>query len=388
MSFQRTTAINKILSLKKFIRGIQGGTSAGKTYGILPIIIDYCAKNPLTECSIVAESMPHIKRGALRDFKKIMMETGRWRNEGYNKTDSVYTFANGSFCEFFSADDDSKLRGARRDILYMNESNNMTFHAFTELSSRTKKFVYLDWNPTNTFWFHEELLGDSDVDFLTINYLDNEACPESALNFILKAKEKAETSEFWKNWYRVYGLGEIGSLEGVVFNNWTQIDHVPDNAKLISHGLDFGYTNDPSALVSCYEYNQEIILDEVFYMTGLLNSDIKRLLNENRIGRDLIIADSSEPKSIDEIKFGGYNIKPALKGKDSVIFGIDYLQQKKIRVTKRSVNLIKELRNYVWQKDKAGKSLNMPIDAFNHGIDAARYAVSYLSKPKFDLGAY
>lgn len=388
MTFVRTTAINKILSLKKFIRGVQGGTSAGKTFGILPIIIDYCAKNPLTECSIVAESMPHIKRGALRDFKKIMIETGRWRDDGFNKTDSVYTFANGSFCEFFSADDDAKLRGARRDILYMNECNNMTFHAFTELSARTKKFVYLDWNPTNTFWFHEELLGDSDVDFLVINYLDNEACPESALNFILKAKEKSKISSFWENWYRVYGLGEIGSLEGVVFNNWTQIDQVPAEAKYIARGLDFGFTNDPTALVGVYQYNSEIILDEELYQTGLLNSDIQRLLKVANVGKNLIIADSSEPKSIEEISRGGFNIKGAIKGKDSVMFGIDYMQQFRLRVTKRSVNLIKEFRNYTWDKDKSGKVLNTPIDAFNHGIDACRYAVSDLSKPKFDLGAY
>jgi len=228
--FQRTTVINKILTLDKFTKGIQGGTSAGKTFGVLPVLISICALNPLSEVSVVAESIPHLKRGAMKDFKKIMIFTGRWFDERWNATDFKYTFHNGSIIEFFSADNDSKLRGARRDWLYMNECNNMTFHAYTELASRTKKGVYLDWNPTNEFWFHNELQGDEDVDFLIVNYLDNEACPESALKFILKAKEKAKTSKYWENWYNVYGLGEIGQLEGVIFNNWKTIDIIPSDA--------------------------------------------------------------------------------------------------------------------------------------------------------------
>ena len=156
-----------------------------------------------------------------------MVLTGRWNPNRWNATDFKYTFANNSAIEFFSAENDSKLRGARRDYLYMNEANNMTFHAYTELASRTKKGVYLDWNPVNEFWFHTDLMNDHDVDFLIVNYEDNEACPESALNFILKAKEKAKTSTFWANWYNVYGLGQLGSLEGVVFPNWEQIDTIP-----------------------------------------------------------------------------------------------------------------------------------------------------------------
>ena len=369
--FIRTTAINKIKALTKFVKGIQGGTSAGKTFGVLPILIDIAAKNKLTEISVVAESIPHLKRGAMKDFKKIMKETGRWFDSRWNATDFKYTFANGSEIEFFSADNDAKLRGARRDYLYMNEANNMVFHAYTELASRTKLGVYLDWNPTNEFWFHTELQNDDDVDFIIVNYLDNEACPESALNFINKAKEKAKTSSYWDNWYRVYGLGELGILEGVIFENYEIIDNIPAEAKLIGYGLDFGYSNDPTALVAVYDYDGKIICDECIYSTSLLNSDIISLMKQDK--RLPIWADSAEPKSIEEIRRAGFNIKPVVKGADSITFGISVLQEKEMLITKSSVNLIKELRAYSWDSDKTGKKLNKPIDNMNHAMDALRY---------------
>lgn len=368
--FIKTTAIKKIRTLTRFVKGVQGGTSAGKTFAILPILCDIATKNPLSEISIVAESIPHLKRGAMKDFKKIMVETGRFDDARWNASDFKYTFANGSQIEFFSADNDAKLRGARRDWLYMNECNNMRFHSYTELASRTKQGVYLDWNPTNTFWFHNELLNDKDVDFLTINYTDNEACPESALNFILKAKEKAEQGNaFWQNWYKVYGLGEIGNLEGVIFNNWQQIDKIPTDAKLIGIGCDFGYTNDPTALIEIYTYNGKRYVNELMYRSGMLNSDIAKVLPKGTI----VYADSSEPKSIDEIKRYGIMIKGVTKGKDSIKYGIDVMQQQEYFVTSQSENLIKELRSYSWDKDKEGKKLNRPIEYFNHAIDALRY---------------
>lgn len=369
--FIRTTAINKILKLKKFVKGVQGGTSAGKTYAILPILIDIATKNPQAEISVVAESIPHLKRGAMKDFKKIMISTGRFVDSRFNASDFKYTFANGSTIEFFSADNDSKLRGARRDYLYMNEANNMTFHAYTELASRTKKSIWLDWNPTNEFWFHTDLQNDSDVDFLIINYKDNEACPESALKFILKARQKAATSSFWANWYKVYGLGELGALEGVVFNNWKTIDAIPKEAEYLGAGLDFGFTADPTAMVGVYRWNNQIILDELIYQSGLLNSDIIKLIKHDK--RNIIYADSAEPKSIEEIRRAGFNIKPVSKGADSINFGINVLQQQDILVTSQSMNLIKELRTYCWDKDKTGKQLNKPVDYMNHAIDAVRY---------------
>ena len=382
MAFVKTTAIKKIQALDKFVKGIQGGTSAGKTFGILPVLANIAIKTPFTEISVVAESIPHLKRGAMKDFKKIMAETNRWFADRWNATDFKYTFANGSQIEFFSADNDAKLRGARRDYLYMNECNNMTFHAYTELASRTKQGVYLDWNPTNSFWFNEELINDSDVDFLTINYLDNEACPESALNFILKAKEKAGTSPFWSNWYKVYGLGEQGSLQGAVFDNWQQVNEIPKSAEFISYGLDWGFSNDPTALVSIYRYNGAIYIDEHIYQTKLTNSDIITLLkNINVSPSACIVADSAEPKSIKDLSNAGYLVEPAKKGPDSIKNSIDRLQQYSIFVTNRSLNIIKELRNYKWLTDSSGKSLNQPIDGFNHAIDAIRYvALNKLSQ--------
>jgi phage terminase large subunit len=373
--FIRTTAINKILKLKKFCRGIQGGSSAGKTYAILPILIDIATKTPLSEISVVAESIPHLKRGAMKDFKKIMVETGRFFDDRWNATDFKYTFANGSQIEFFSADNDAKLRGARRDWLYMNEANNMNFHSYTELASRTKKGVYLDWNPTDAFWFHDELINDADVDFLIINYMDNEACPESALNFITKAKQKADAgSAFWTNWYRVYGLGEIGSLEGVVFNNWTQCDKIPNDAEFISYGLDWGFTNDPTSLIEVYRYESKIYVNELLYQTQLTNSDIVAKLKAFQVNTSqCIVADSAEPKSIQDLTNAGYYVEPARKGPDSIKASIDRLQQYEIVVTKNSLNLIKELRQYKWAKDREGKALNAPEDVMNHAIDCLRY---------------
>jgi phage terminase large subunit len=368
--FVRTTVINKILDLTKFVKGIQGGTSAGKTFAVLPVLINIAAKNKLTEISVVAESIPHLKRGAMKDFKKIMVETNRFVDNRWNATDFKYTFANGSQIEFFSADNDSKLRGARRDYLYMNEANNMTFHAYTELASRTKQGVYLDWNPVNEFWFHTDLMNDNDVDFIIVNYLDNEACPESALNFILKAKEKAKTSSYWDNWYKVYGLGEIGSLEGVIFNNWQTIDVIPNDARLLGYGLDFGYSNDPTAIVEVYKWNDKRIVNEICYQKELSNSQIAKLIPSKMP----VYCDSAEPKSIAELTKLGVRAFGVTKGSDSINFGIQTMQSQEYLITKHSTNLINELRKYAWDKDKkTGAKLNRPIDDFNHAIDSLRY---------------
>ena len=379
--FKVTTALKKILQLKGTVRGIQGGTSAGKTFNVLPILMDYCIKNTMTECSVVAESVPHLRRGAMRDFKKIMKVTGRWIESNWAASTNTYTFSNGSYIEFFSADDDSKLRGARRDVLYMNEANNMTFHAYTELVSRTKQFTYLDWNPTNEFWFHQDVQGGKGVDFLVINYLDNEAIPESALDFILSAKDRSKTSPFWANWYKVYGLGQLGSLEGAVFSNWKQIETIPNDAYLVGSGMDFGYTNDPTTLVTCYLWEGKLIVDQKIYSTGLLNSDIYREAAKHRTG--MIYADSAEPKSIAELRRMGLSITATKKGRDSIVNGIALLQEYDILVTKTSTDLVKELRNYRWDRDKEGTALNKPIDDFNHGLDALRYlALMRLTKKR------
>ena len=367
--FKRTTATNKVLSLKKRIKIIQGGTSASKTYSILAVLINKAATIPSLEISVVAETIPHLRRGALRDFLKIMKSTGRYFEERFNRSLLRYEFANGSVIEFFSADDSSKLRGARRDILYINECNNVTFDSYNELAIRTRKEVYLDFNPANEFWVHTELKDEPDSDFLILTYKDNEALDQSIIDQIEKNREKAKTSTYWANWWKVYGEGQLGMLEGVVFSNWKQIDTIPKEAKLIGIGLDFGYTNDPTAIIEIYNYNGQRIVNELAYQTGLLNSDIAKLLPKNVV----VYADSSEPKSIDEIKRHGITIKGVTKGKDSINYGIDVIQRNNYLVTSNSSNLIKELRSYIWDTDKQGKRLNKPIDFNNHAIDAWRY---------------
>jgi phage terminase large subunit len=365
----RTTAINKILKLKKRIKIIQGGTSAGKTFGIIPILIDKAATNPNIEISIVAESIPHLRRGALKDFLNIMKWTNRFFDDRFNKSLLRYEFANGSYIEFFSADDSSKLRGARRDILYINECNNVTFESYNELSIRTKQEIYLDFNPANEFWVHTELKNEADSDFLILTYQDNEALDERIVKEIEKNRDKAKTSSYWDNWWRVYGEGLIGMLEGVVFSNWKIIDKIPEDARLLGVGLDFGFTVDETAIIEVYNYNGQRILNEICYQTGLVNTEIAKKLQKNVIA----YADSSEPKSIEEIRRTGQLIKGVTKGNDSINFGIQIMQSQEYLVTSRSTNLIKELRSYCWDKDKTGKQLNKPTGTMNHAVDAVRY---------------
>lgn len=399
MSFIRTRAINKLLKLKKRIKGVPGGTSGGKTYGILPILIDKSIKKNGLEISVVSESVPHLRRGALKDFEKIMRSTGRWVESHFNKTHLKYTFHNGSYIEFFSADQPDRLRGARRHILYINECNNITFEAYQQLSIRTSQEVWLDFNPTHEFWYHTDVQMDEDFEEVVLTYKDNDALSESIVKEIEKALKKGYydvngsiddesnvKNKFWANWWKVYGLGLLGSLEGVVFSNWSQIEEVPNEAKLLGYGLDFGYTNDPTALIAVYKIDNKVIFQELVYETKLLNQDIVDQLNYYNVkDNELIYADSAEPKSIEEIYRKGFNIKPVKKGSDSINFGISILQEQEILVTTSSVNLIKELRNYTWDTDKNGKKINKPIDAYNHAIDAARYfAMMELSEKQDD----
>jgi len=395
--FKRTPAISKLLKLNKRIKKVPGGTSAGKTFGIIPILIDRATRSDLLEISIVSESLPHLRKGAMKDFLKIMKATGRYNDERWSRTLLTYTFANGSYIEFFSADQDDKVRGPRRNILYINECNNISFETYHQLAIRTDREVWLDYNPTHEFWIHTELKEDPDSEELILTYKDNTALAESIVREIEKAlhkgfykidepdlfKDSNIKNQYWSNWWRVYGLGLVGSLEGVIFSNWSQIDKIPEDAQLLGYGLDFGFTNDPTALIAVYRWNNQIILDELIYRSGLLNSDIIREMLASGIDkRSLIYADSAEPKTIEEIRRSGFNIHPTVKGADSINFGISILQEQKILVSSQSVNLIKELRNYIWDKDKNGAKLNKPIDAWNHGIDAIRYFAMMALKKK------
>jgi phage terminase large subunit len=375
MKFSKTTATTKIVQLNQRIRAVCGGTSASKTISILLYLITLAQsdKTP-TLTSIISESYPHLKRGAMRDFKNIMQAHHYWKEKLWNVQDSTYTFETGSKIEFFSADNGDKLRGARRDRLFINEANNVTLDAFNQLEVRTKDFVFIDWNPTNEFWFYTEILGGrDDVDFITLTYLDNEALDA-------KIVEAIEARKANKGWWQVYGLGQLGEVEGKIYKDWKIIDEIPHEARLERRGMDFGYSNDPSSIVDIYKYNTGFILDEQCFQKGLSNKQIADILKN--IDPVLTIADSAEPKSIDEIKGYGITIIGANKGKDSVRQGIQYVQDQRISITKRSLNIIKEYRNYLWKTDRDGKVLNEPEHHFSHSMDAIRYGFSSYKEPE------
>lgn len=377
MSYLKTTATRKIAKLNKRIRAVQGGTSASKTVSILLWLIALAQtdKKP-TLTSVVSESFPHLKRGSMRDFLEILKTHGYYKESRWNRSDKIYTFETGSQIEFFSADQPDKVRGPRRDRLFINEANNVPYETFDQLEVRTNEFIFLDWNPTYEFWFYDEVINRNDVDHIILTYLDNEGLAKEIIKSIEQRKEK-------KGWWKVYGLGELGESEGKIYRGWDIIDEVPKYARLERRGLDFGYSNDPSAIVDIYKYNEGYIWDEVLYRKGLSNKQIAdTILNQEH--DCLVIADSAEPKSIDEIKNYGVNIVGAVKGKDSVNQGIQLLQDQRISITKRSINIIKEYRNYLWKTDKEGVILNVPEDIFNHAMDAGRYALSsMLRTPTF-----
>ena len=340
----------------------------------MPILIDRAAKTPYLEISVVSETIPHLRRGAIKDFLKVMEWTGRFVDANWNRTLLTYRFANGSYIEFFSAEMESKLRGARRNILYINEANNISFEAYHQLAIRTSGEIWLDFNPTAEFWAHTEVLKDQDSEHIILTYKDNEALPQTIIHDIEQAELKAQSSSYWQNWWKVYGLGQIGSLQGVVFDNWQQIATIPSDAKLLGYGMDFGFTNDPTTLIAVYKTNNQLYFDEVLYRTNMTNIDIGNFLKAEGIGRPYeIVADSAEPKSIEELRRQGFLITPAKKGADSIKIGIDILKREPFYVTQSSINLIKELRSYVWATDRDGKLTGSPIDHSNHAIDAMRY---------------
>jgi phage terminase large subunit len=353
---------------------IQGGTSAGKTLAILAVLIDIAAKNK-TEISVVSESIPHLRRGAIKDFAKVMQWTGRWVADRWNKTLLTYNFANGSVIEFFSADSEARLRGARRQVVYINEANNIDFESYYQLAIRTSEAIYIDFNPTHEFWAHTEVLPEQDAELIILTYNDNEALPDTIKRDIELNRTKAETSAYWANWWKVYGLGQVGTLQGAIYEDFEVVEGIDvSRAKFVALGLDWGFSNDPTALVAIYRQGDCLLIQELLYATGLTNQDIADKLRSLGITRAWeIVADSAEPKSIEEIYRLGFNIKPAEKGPDSVRNGIDILKRYKLQVTKDSTNLIKELRSYTWATDKEGKNTGVPIDSFNHACDAMRY---------------
>lgn len=345
---------------------INVSNSAGKTIALLLILIDIAQSNKNKMISVVSETIPHLKRGAIRDFLNIMKAHRYYDDNRWNKTDYMYEFETGSKMEFFSADSQDKVRGPRRDILFINEANNIDYDTYTQLSIRTNETIYIDFNPVSEFWVHTELIPNIPNDFIIVTYQDNEALPAS---IVQELEQRKNNKYFWT----VYGLGQIGEVEEKIYKDWLFIEEIPHEARLVRYGLDFGYTNDPTSLIAVYEYNRGYILDEIIYQKGMSNKQIADTIKNSQ--QALVIADSAEPKSIDEIRSYGINIIASEKGADSVKNGISFVQEQRISVTKRSLNLIKEYRNYFWIKDKNGKVINEPNEGFDHGLDAVRYAI-------------
>lgn len=369
MKFQKTTALQKILKLKKRLRVIQGGTAAGKTISILLLFIDKAQSTEGNLASIVSETLPHLKRGAIRDFLSIMEAQGYYNDKLWNRTELTYTFETGSKLEFFSADQPDKVRGPRRNDLFLNECNNLSYDTYTQLAIRTDGDIYLDYNPTSSFWVHDRIIPNQEHDFLILTYKDNEALAPSVVKEI---ESRRGNKYFWK----VYGEGQIGEVEGKIYRDWMMLEEMPIEARLERYGLDFGYSDDPTALIGVYYWNGAYIFDEILYQKGLSNKQIADTFAN--IERALVVADSAEPKSIDELKSYGINVVPTKKGADSVRHGIKLVQDQKIFYTKRSVNLQKEYRNYLWATDKNGVIQLHPQELWDHCLDAARYAISSL----------
>ena len=348
----------------------QGGTSSGKTYSLLQllIVIALTATTPLV-ISVMSESFPHLKLGAMRDFERIMGD--RWDDTKFNHTDCVYDFspAKGKI-EFFSADNPGKVHGPRRDILFANEINNIPKRIYEAAAIRTNRAIFCDYNPTEQFYIMDEI-GRPGVAFIKSTYLDARQFLPDAIVKDIEAKRERDP-----NWWNVYGLGEVGNVEGLVHPLFSQVEELPEGG-VEFYGLDFGYSNDPTALVHNRIIEENLYSDVVIYERGLLNNQVAAYMGEHGVRRnyDEIYADSADPKSIAELCEYGYNVKPCPKGEDSVRNGIQVVNQYRQHWTKRSIEPIKEQRNYRYITDKDGNPTNKPMDNWNHAMDARRYGV-------------
>lgn len=349
----------------------RGGTRSGKTYSTSQLLIVTArqSKTPLA-IDIVSESLPHLKRGALKDVTSILDDEGMIEGQHYtyNRTDRIITIGKAKI-SFFGADDWGKVKGSRRDILFINEANRIPFEVYRQLAVRTTRKIILDWNPDTQYWYERSGLAAAPTTCEIVStYKDNPHLSQQQVAEI-------ESNKGDEQWWRVYGLGEVGNPIGVVYNNWRTCERIPTKAELIGYGLDFGFVADPTALIAVYKYEGELYLEELLYRPSLTNNNIAALLLKLEDKRAPIIADSAEMKSIVEIRnFGVRAITPATKGADSIRAGIDILRRYRLNVTQDSINLIDELTNYKYITDKiTGENTGKPIDAFNHALDAVRY---------------
>lgn len=356
------------------IRGVasKGGTRSGKTWAVMQLLHLLCKQTdkPLI-VSCVAATLPMVKRGMQRDFKTMLLAENDWEEERFNKSEGTYTYPNGSMIEFFGVDNASKVHGSARDVLFVNEAQSVPREIFRQLDIRTRKKVIIDFNPVRKFWGETEFVGDR---YVTIRstYKDNPYLSKEQVSAIEKSRNDA-------NWWRVYGEGETGGVEGNVYPEYDVIEDMPETFTGRCLGLDFGFVNDPTAIVDIRFQGWDLYVDLLCYETGLLNSHIAEYLTANSINRVVTVCDNAEQKSIAELQAKRVKAMPCIKGRGSVAGGIAQVKQFRLHVTKRSVRLLDELDNYKWIKDEATDMYtNEPIDAWNHALDAVRYGVDYL----------
>lgn len=356
----------------------QGGTRSGKTYNILLwIIFKYCSLNNNKVITICRKSFPSLRATVMRDFITILQEYNCYSEVAHNKSNSEYSLF-GNLVEFISLDQPQKIRGRKRDLLFVNEGNELYYEDMQQLLFRTQDRIILDFNPSDEFhWIYDKLITRDDCDFFKTTYLDNPFIEESIIKEIELLKDTDE--QYWQ----IYGLGERSASRSTIFQ-YVEVNVIPDEAYLLSYGMDFGYSNDPSSLVSIYIWGNNMYVKEHLYRTQMTTNDIASFLRNEKLESNPIYADSAEPRLIAELRRMGFNIFPSTKGKDSINAGIDLLKRYKLHVLKDSTNAIMEFRNYKWKEDKSGMLLNIPEDKNNHIIDPCRYAAySILSKPNF-----
>lgn len=356
----------------------QGGTSSGKTYCILDMLFLRALQEPNIVITVVGQDMPNLKVGAYRDAKNIRNNSNLYKQrfQKPNETDKVFLADNGSIVEFKSYGDAQDAHSGKRDYLFVNEANGISYEIYQQLAIRTYKQIYLDYNPSSRFWVHEHILNKENVLLLISDHRHN--------NFLTQEMHDEIENIADENLWRVYARGQTGRVNGLVYQNWELCDNMPQNYKARWGAIDFGFTNDPTAILDIRLAEGQLWVDEVAYETGLTNPMIARKIKNHNFNNAVsIVADSAEPKSIAELTNMQINIEPAQKGPDSVLNGIDILQRYKLNITRRSRGIIDELGKYSWKKNSSGNFTNQPKDNFNHALDALRYvALNKLRKNK------
>lgn len=384
MPIEQTTALRKIAALKKKIKVIRGGQGSAKTISILILLINHASGTPDREILIISSELTKMRLTVIKDFVKMMKAIGIFSEHRFI-AGTLYRFPNGSFIKFIGLDKEDVGKGLRSDIAYFNEVNKCDKESYRQVATRAGK-VIMDYNPDAEFFVDTDVIPRDDADFLQLTFEDNEMLPEAereeilnyykmgyGVDYVKGAKEPTTINPYFANLWQVYGLGNIGSLQGAVYGNWKECEAMPEAYKWKAFGVDWGYTNDPTAVVDVRFFDNKIWLDEGLYERGLTNGDIAEERKEYKTQEH--IADSAEPKSIEDLRRHGFRIRGCSKGSDSIRSGIDKVQQHPIMVTSRSKNILSELRNYTWAKDKNGEATGKPIDDHNHALDAVRYVV-------------